>query len=68
MSHYARIYRAELQELKTAPAVFRFSLRLGLTVVRFLDAHPRAASFILWAFSLWAVWYIFMNYHFTTQI
>ena len=50
------------------PAVFRFSLRLGLTVARFLDAHPRAASFILWAFSLWAVWYIFMNYHFTTQI
>ena len=68
MSHYARIYRAELQELKTAPAVFRFSLRLGLTVARLMDRFPRLTSFALWGLSLWALWYIFMNYNFTTQI
>lgn len=37
-------------------------------IFRLIDRYPRISSVLLWAFSLWAVWYIFMNYHFTTAI
>ena len=55
MTNYARIYRAELQELKPAPAFYRLA-----------DRYPRTVSAILWAGSLWAVVYIFLFYRFTT--
>ena len=66
MSEYARIYRAELQELKPAPAFYRLALRLAIAAARIADRYPRTVSAILWAFSLWAVVYIFLFYRFTT--
>ncbi len=40
---------------------------LGL-FFRLVDRYPRISSAILWAFSLWAVAYIFLNYRFTTYL
>jgi hypothetical protein len=68
MSEYARIYRAELQELKPAPAFYRLALRLVIAAACVADRYPRTVSAILWAVSLWAVVYIFFNYRFTTYL
>jgi hypothetical protein len=68
MTNYARIYRAELQELKPAPAFYRLALRLAIAAARIADRYPRTVSGLLWAFSLWAVFYIFLCYRFTTYL
>ena len=68
MTNYARIYRAELQELKPAPAFYRLALLLAIAAARIDDRYPRTVSAILWAGSLWAVVYIFFNYRFTTYL
>ena len=68
MSEYARIYRTELQELKPAPAFYRLVLRLVIAAACVADRYARTVSAILWAVSLWAVVYIFLNYRFTTYL
>lgn len=60
MTQYARIYRTELRDLNTP--IYRRSLRLSLAFFRWIDSHPRAASFFLWLAFLWMVWHIFWNY------
>lgn len=40
---------------------------LGL-LFRLVDKYPRISSAALWAFSLWALVHIFLNYRFTTYL
>lgn len=68
MTLYARIYRAELQELSPAPAFYRQTLRALLTAARFADQYPRISRAAFLAASLSAIAYIFFNYQFTTHI
>ena len=66
MSDYARYYRSEL---RTADfGLYRFCLRLALTLLAWSDKTPRFSSALLLIFSIWGIWYIFMNYHFTQYI
>ena len=66
MSSYARYYRNELREADFG--LYRFALRLALTMAALADRYPRLSSALLLIFSLWGIWYIFMNYHFTQYI
>lgn len=52
----------------TVSRLYRKELRLAYILARLMDRFPRLTSFSLWGLSLWALWYIFMNYNFTTHI
>ncbi len=66
MSNYAQIYRRELRDLDMP--VYRSILRLAILLAVIMDRYPRVCSVVSWIVLFWSVCYIFMNYHFTTNI
>ncbi|MBO4719997.1 MAG: hypothetical protein J5658_09000 [Prevotella sp.] len=49
-------------------AFYRYQVRLVNRLASLLERWPRLTSWLLLAFSIWAVYYIFMNYRFTTYM
>jgi hypothetical protein len=49
-------------------AFYRYQVRMINRIMSFFERFPRLTTWALWIFSIWAIYYIFMNYRFTTYM